>query len=126
MESMKLIPQSQILSRVKAFIRDHHSDNIFCYPAALEPEPPITVEAISVELLTSARPKDPAGSAPADTGFNSQEQLVGGHWFSAVSLKDELAVCTHIAGTHLSPTFIYLFTLRVLSLSLTSPLWLST
>ncbi|XP_024132402.1 reticulon-2a isoform X2 [Oryzias melastigma] len=64
---------------------------------ALEPEPPITVEAISVELLTSARPKDPAGSAPADTGFNSQEQLVGGHWFSAVSLKDELAVCTHIA-----------------------------
>ncbi|RVE64866.1 hypothetical protein OJAV_G00130020 [Oryzias javanicus] len=66
-------------------------------PPILEPEPPITDEPISVELLTSGRPKDPAGSAPADTGFNSQERLVSGHCFSAVSLKDELAVFTHIA-----------------------------
>uniref|UniRef100_A0A3B3H4W0 Reticulon n=1 Tax=Oryzias latipes TaxID=8090 RepID=A0A3B3H4W0_ORYLA len=64
---------------------------------ALEPEPLITKEAILVELLTSVQPKDPAGSAPADPGFNSQEQLVSHHWFSAVSLKDELAVFSHIA-----------------------------
>uniref|UniRef100_A0A3P9H890 Reticulon n=1 Tax=Oryzias latipes TaxID=8090 RepID=A0A3P9H890_ORYLA len=77
--------------------KDEEKQKAVIASPALEPEPLITKEAILVELLTSVQPKDPAGSAPADTGFNSQEQLVSDHWFSAVSLKDELAVFSHIA-----------------------------
>uniref|UniRef100_A0A8C7XH43 Reticulon n=1 Tax=Oryzias sinensis TaxID=183150 RepID=A0A8C7XH43_9TELE len=77
--------------------KDEEKQKAVIASPALEPEPLITKEANLVELLTSVQPKDPAGSAPADTGFNSQEQLVSDHWFSAVSLKDELAVFSHIA-----------------------------
>ncbi|KAM6933521.1 LOW QUALITY PROTEIN: reticulon-2a [Xenentodon cancila] len=64
---------------------------------APEPESPITRETISVKLLTSVRPRGPAGSSPAVVGFNSQEQLVSDHWFSAVDLAEDQAVCTFIA-----------------------------
>ncbi|XP_061576519.1 reticulon-2-like [Cololabis saira] len=62
---------------------------------APEPESPITRETISVKLLTSVRPRGPAGSA-AVVGFNSQEQLVSDHWFSAVDLTEDQATCTFI------------------------------
>lgn len=54
------------------------------------------METISVKLLTSVRPRGPAA-----IGLNSQEQLVSDHWFSALNLSEDPAVCTHIAGTGL-------------------------
>ncbi|XP_045929005.1 reticulon-2a isoform X1 [Micropterus dolomieu] len=62
-----------------------------------EPESPITRETISVKLLTSVRPRDPASSSSAAIGLNSQEQLVSDHWFSAYNLSEDPTVCTHIA-----------------------------
>lgn len=56
------------------------------------------METISVKLLTSVRPRGPAA-----IGLNSQEQLVSDHWFSALNLSEDPAVCTHIAGTRLAP-----------------------
>ncbi|XP_036937283.1 reticulon-2a isoform X3 [Acanthopagrus latus] len=57
-----------------------------------EPESPVAMETISVKLLTSVRPRGPAA-----IGLNSQEQLVSDHWFSALNLSEDPAVCTHIA-----------------------------
>ncbi|XP_071352103.1 reticulon-2a isoform X1 [Trachinotus anak] len=62
-----------------------------------EPESPLSRETISVKLLTSVRPRDPASSSPAAIGLNSQEQLVSDHWFSALNLSEDPTVCTHIA-----------------------------
>ncbi|XP_032401436.1 reticulon-2a isoform X1 [Xiphophorus hellerii] len=62
-----------------------------------EPESPITLETISVKLLTSVRPTDPARSSAASVGHNSQEQLLRDHWFSAPDLAEDLTVCIHIA-----------------------------
>ncbi|KAM4589819.1 reticulon-2a [Fundulus diaphanus] len=61
----------------------------------LEPESPVTLETISVKLLTCVRPTDPA--SPASVGVNSQEQLVTDHWISAPYLAEDLTVCVRIA-----------------------------
>ncbi|XP_014913543.1 reticulon-2a isoform X1 [Poecilia latipinna] len=62
-----------------------------------EPESPVTLETISVKLLTSVRPTDPARSSAASVGRKSQEQLLRDHWFSAPDLAEDLTVCIHIA-----------------------------
>ncbi|XP_015245108.1 PREDICTED: reticulon-2-like isoform X1 [Cyprinodon variegatus] len=63
----------------------------------LQPESPVTLETISVKLLTSVRPTDPACSSLASVGVNSQEQLVRDHWFSAPYLTEDLTVSIRIA-----------------------------
>ncbi|XP_075999143.1 reticulon-2a [Genypterus blacodes] len=67
-----------------------------------EPESPVSRETISVKLLTSVRPRgglrgDTTPASSAAIGLNSQEQLVSEHWFSALDLSEDPAVCTHIA-----------------------------
>ncbi|KAK5620602.1 hypothetical protein CRENBAI_021789 [Crenichthys baileyi] len=63
----------------------------------LDTEPPVTLETISVQLLTSVRPTDPACASLSSVDGNSQEQLVRDHWFSAPYLTEDLTVCIHIA-----------------------------
>lgn len=71
----------------------------FLFPAAAaEPVSPVARETISVKLLTTVQPGDPASSAPPAIGLNTQEQLVRDHWFSALNLTEDWAACTHIAG----------------------------
>ncbi|XP_005455815.1 reticulon-2a isoform X1 [Oreochromis niloticus] len=65
--------------------------------AAAEPVSPVARETISVKLLTSVRPGDPASSSPPAIGLNTQEQLVRDHWFSALNLTEDWTACTHIA-----------------------------
>ncbi|XP_068173572.1 reticulon-2a isoform X2 [Antennarius striatus] len=62
-----------------------------------EPECPSTRETISVKLLTAVRPRGLTSSSAAAIGLYSQEELVSDHWFSALNLSEETAVCTHIA-----------------------------
>ncbi|KAM4743170.1 reticulon-2a [Anableps anableps] len=62
-----------------------------------EPESPVTLETISVKLLTSVRPTVPACSSAASVDRNSQEQLVRDQWFSAPYLAEDLTVCIRIA-----------------------------
>uniref|UniRef100_A0A1A8K8G6 Reticulon n=1 Tax=Nothobranchius kuhntae TaxID=321403 RepID=A0A1A8K8G6_NOTKU len=73
-----------------------NSNIIFCFPAAeaasLTQKPEVTMETVSVKLLTSVRPADQVGSSPAAVGFNSQEQLVTDQWFSALNLIEEPTV----------------------------------
>lgn len=77
----------------------YHSDTFFFFPAAAaEPVSPVARETISVKLLTSVRPGDPASSSPPAIGLNTQEQLVRDHWFSALNLTEDWTACTHIAG----------------------------
>ncbi|KAJ0022070.1 hypothetical protein NQD34_009560 [Periophthalmus magnuspinnatus] len=75
---------------------------------SLSPEPasPVSRETISVKLLTSVLPRAPlpgdlTSSSVAATGLNSQEQLVGEHWFSALNLAEADTVWTHIAAVDL-------------------------
>ncbi|KAM3875445.1 reticulon-2a [Diretmus argenteus] len=69
---------------------------------APEPESPVTLETISVKLLTSVRARgglkgDPTSASSAAIGLNTQEELVSEHWFSALNLSEDPTVCTHIA-----------------------------
>ncbi|XP_034025132.1 reticulon-2a isoform X2 [Thalassophryne amazonica] len=69
---------------------------------ALEPEPAVTVETISVKLLTSVRCRgglkgDSTSTSPDTTGLNSQEQPVSDHWFSALNISEDATVFGHIA-----------------------------
>lgn len=76
-----------------------------------EPESPVTMETISVSLLTSVRPTDQASLSPAVVGSNSQEQLVSDHWFSTRNLTEDQRVYAHTAGTtfHHPALFILVF-----------------
>lgn len=73
----------------------HHGPSQIVQAAEDSPtsESPVTLETISVKLLTSVRPTDSACSSAVSQCRNSQEQLVGDHWFSAPDLTEDLTVC---------------------------------
>uniref|UniRef100_A0A1A7XZN5 Reticulon n=1 Tax=Iconisemion striatum TaxID=60296 RepID=A0A1A7XZN5_9TELE len=69
-----------------------HTDRAEAASSPPEPESPVTMETVSVKLLTSVRPADQVGLSPAAMGLNSQEQLVTDQWFSALNLTEEPTV----------------------------------
>lgn len=82
-------------------------DIIFCLPAAeASPSPTldksISMETISVKLLTSVQPKAAPSSqaaAAAAGGLCSQDQALGHHWYPAANLSEEPTACKHGAGS---------------------------
>ncbi|KAG7278373.1 hypothetical protein CRUP_024618 [Coryphaenoides rupestris] len=79
------------------------------HPAVLsapEPQPAVVMETTSVKLLACVGPRggvhraEPRSSSSTSTaaGRHTQEQLASEHWFSALGLTEEQAMCFQIAA----------------------------